>query len=192
MVLYGGDFNDSILPTDSVMGHDIWSSSAVDLGHLLSNKYLPPPANNSHVFYCPSMEADGGMQPGPFGFIFEENGSQRGYDGWGQPGRVVNISYEYRVSLSETNSTNLKQVNTCNKLTQAGNMALVTDIISYGASRFAHVYRYQFVRGDLSVGVYIDRDSPPVWQVYGAAPDVNNDVMFLVLDHPFDYKTYLN
>src|SRR5690242_16216935 len=69
--LYAGDYRDAFVPTDWVNGHDIWFSAPVDLGHLLSEKYLPMPGNNNHVFYCPSMEAGGGMKPGAFGFIFE-------------------------------------------------------------------------------------------------------------------------
>src|SRR5258708_2048076 len=60
--LYSPDNNDAIVPTDGVMGHDIWhfGPTAVNLGHLLIEKYLPIPPNNNHVFYCPSMEAHGG------------------------------------------------------------------------------------------------------------------------------------
>ena len=70
-------------------------------------------------------------------------------------------------------------------------MALVTDLISYGAGRFAHNNRYHFVRGDGGVAAYTDKGSPPIWPLYGMAPVQNNDVLFTVLDHPLDYKSYL-
>jgi len=197
MHLYANDNNDAIVPTDAVMGHDIWfGSSAVTLGHLLTENYVPMPANHDHIFYCPSMEAKGGMKPGAFGFIFEPDPAeppnyQRGFDGWGKPNRIVNISYEYRVSLSKTTSLLLKEAKTSRTLQQAANLALATDIISYGAGRFSHGYRYHFVRGDGSVDVFNDRGSPPLWQEFGLAPAWGNDATFLVLDHPTDYKNYL-
>ncbi|HEU0038769.1 MAG TPA: hypothetical protein VFR76_05810, partial [Verrucomicrobiae bacterium] len=153
-------------------------------------------AGNDHVFYCPSMEAGGGMKPGPYGFVYGRNpaepaSAQRGFDGWGGQGRTVNIGYEYRVSLTETSSLLLKEAKTCRNMTQVGNLALAVDIISYGAGRFAHKYKHHFVRGEGSVDMFTDRSSPPVWQTYGMTPMQNNDVMFLVLDRPFDYKNYL-
>src|SRR5262249_10364717 len=136
--LYGMDNNDAIIPTDGIMPHDIWYFSAtVNLGHLLSEKYLPVPADGSHVFYCPSMEANGGMKPAYFGFIYESipgmtPADQRGFDGWQQSGRIVNISYEFRGSVRESYSTSLKEAVTYNKMTQVANLALATDMISYG------------------------------------------------------------
>ncbi len=163
-----------------------------------NDSLLPVVTGPNHVFYCPSMEASGGMPPGDYGFIFESiaGGAQgkRGFDGWGIQGRIVIISYEYRQSLSETTSESLKEVKTCHKLTEAGNLALVTDVISYGAGRYAHsatAPRYQFVRGDGSVDVYVDKGNPPIWQKYGLSPDEFYDVMFLALDHPTDYQSYL-
>jgi prepilin-type N-terminal cleavage/methylation domain-containing protein len=197
MHIYGGDFNDAILPTDGVMGHDIWfQTGPVNLGHLLDLKYIPLPAYNNHIFYCPSMEAHNGMKPGAYGFIYEPDpaepaDSQRGFDGWAKPGRIVNISYEYRVSLSETTSMLLKEVNNCRTLTQAGNMALMTDIISYGAGRFAHDFRYDFLRGDGSVSVFKDTRRPSLWEQFGLSPAWDYDVMFLALDRPGDYQTFL-
>ena len=76
-------------------------------------------------------------------------------------------------------------------MTQARNLALVTDIISYGASRFAHTYKHQFVRGDGSVDLFRDRNSPLLSEEFGWQPHLNNDVLFLALDHPLDYRTYL-
>ena len=199
MVLYSADFQDAIVPTDGYMPHDIWHYQLCNLGYLLTEKYLTIPSGGGHVFYCPSMEAHGGMKPGAYGFIYEADpaepaGSQRGFDGFGIPGRLVNIGYEYRISLPETFSANVKQVTPITKMTAAGNLALVTDIISYGAGKFAHSgppYRYHFVRGDGSVGVFIDRGSPPVWQKYGMNPNQNTDAMFMALDHPLDYQNYL-
>ena len=199
--IYGMDNNDSIVPTDGIMAHDIWHYSLANLGHLLTEKYIPVPANNTHVFYCPSMEASGGMKPGYYGFIYESDtgvsvADRRGFDGWNQEGRIVNISYEYRTSLPETSSMHLKEVKTYTKLNPAANLALVTDVISYGAGRNAHSaplgspLRYQFVRGDCSVGIYVDRGSPLLWETYVAsAPYQNNDVVFLALDHPTDWQT---
>jgi len=136
------------------------------------------------------------MKPGPFGFIYEPDpaepaDSQRGFDGWGQLGRIVNISYEYRVSLPETTSALLKEAIPRTKLTQVGSMALATDLVSYDAGRFSHGFRYQFVRGDGSVDVFKDKASPPLWQEFRLSPAFENDAMFLVLDHPFDYQTFL-
>src|SRR5689334_16276448 len=72
ILLYGGDNQDALIPSDAVMGHDIWfMNGPVNLGHLMEQKYLPMPPNNNHVFYCPSMEAHGGMKPGAYGFIYE-------------------------------------------------------------------------------------------------------------------------
>jgi prepilin-type N-terminal cleavage/methylation domain-containing protein len=195
--VYAGDYNDAVIPTDGVMGHDIWfQTGPVNLGHLLEQNYLPMPAGNNHVFYCPSMEAHNGMKPGAYGFIYEPDpaepaGSQRGFDGWGKPGRIVNISYEYRVSLTLTTSMLLKEVNTCRNLLQAGNLSLVTDIISYGAGRFAHDFRYDFVRGDGSIGVFKDTGRPALWEQFGLSPAWDYDVLFLALDRPTDYQTFL-
>jgi len=198
--IYADDHNDSLLPYDvsfAPNSHDIWVfTAAAHLGHLLMEKYLPLPAGNGHVFYCPSMEASGGMKPGAYGFIYEANpaepaGSQRGFDGWAIPGRLVNIGYEYRLSLPETSSTLLKEVKTYRKFTEVANLALVMDAISYGAGRLSHSYRYHFVRGDGSVGLYVDRESPPLWQRFPFPQSVNNDAVFLVLDHPLDYQNYL-
>ncbi len=197
MFLYGGDNEDAIIPSDAPMGHDIWFfTGPVNLGHLVEQKYLPMPPNNNHVFYCPSMEARGGMKPGAYGFIYEPNpaepaDSQRGFDGWGESGRIVNIRYEYRVSLAPTWSGLLKEVTPRTTLVQVGNLALVTDIISYGAGRFSHGFKYQFVRGDGSVDLFKDNGSPLLWQEFGLSPAFENDAMFLVLDHPLDYQLFL-
>ncbi len=64
--------------------------------------------------------------------------------------------------------------------------------ISYGAGRFSHTFRYHFVRGDASVGVYVDKSSPPLWQMFPNLQSQNNDIVFLVLDHPFDYREFIN
>jgi hypothetical protein len=142
------------------------------------------------------MEANGGMKPDYYGFVYEDlppYGDVRGFSGWGIQGRIVNISYEYRQSLTETTTRLLKEVKTYHKLTEVGNLALVTDIISYGAGRNAHsavTPRYQFVRGDGSVDVFVDRGSPQIWQKYGLTPEVNYDGMFMILDHPKDYQLY--
>jgi prepilin-type N-terminal cleavage/methylation domain-containing protein len=199
MTLYSADFQDAIVPTDGYMPHDIWHYQVGNLGYLLTEKYLPMPAGRNHVFYCPSLEARGGMKPGSYGFIYESDpalppASQRGFDGFGIPGRLVNISYEYRISLPEASSVNVRQVTSITKMTAAANLALVTDIISYGAGAFAHSrppYRHHFVRGDGSVSAFIDRSSPPVWQRYGMNPHQNTDAMFMALDHPLDYQNYL-
>ena len=202
--IYADDFNGSIIPTDGLMPHDLWNQNllngnqygVVNMGHLIDSKYLPMPGSANHVVYCPSMEARGGMKPGPYGFVYEYNpaepaGNQRGFDGWGGNGRIVNIGYEFRISLTETTSAFLKQVTTYHKLSEAANLALVTDVISYGADKFAHNYNYHFVRGDCSVDVYHDRGPFSLWKTYGMSPPIDNDAMFLVLDHPLDYANYL-
>jgi prepilin-type N-terminal cleavage/methylation domain-containing protein len=203
--IYADNNNDSLLPvvmppapgTPWYLGHDIWWTTGPSvLGLLLADKTLPMPMGANHVFYCPSMEGNGGMKPGYYGFVYEDLppfGDVRGFSGWGLPGRIANISYEYRQSLTETTTRLLKEVKTYRKMTEVGNLALATDIISYGAGRNAHsaiTPRYQFVRGDGSVDVFVDRGNPPVWQQYGLAPQTDYDAMFLILDHPTDYKSY--
>ena len=202
--VYALDNNDSLLPVVMpspppwYLGHDIWwRTGPTVLGLFLADKTIPMPMGRNHIFYCPSMEAHGGMKPDYYGFAYEDlppYGDVRGFSGWGLQGRTVNISYEYRQSLTETTSQLLKEVKTYRKLTEAGNLAMVTDIISYGAGRNSHsatAPRYQFVRGDGSVDVYVDRANPQLWKKYGLTPEVNYDVMFLALDHPTDYQTYL-
>ncbi len=197
-ILYADDNNDALFPPSSGWnGHDIWGvDKSVFGGLLLTAKYLPMPANNNHPFYCPSMEAGGGMKPGPYGFVFQSDltlplGWRRGFDSWGKPDHPVNIGYEYRASLSWTTNTRLKEFSPKAKLTQAGNLALVADIISYGAGRFAHKYKYNFCRGDGSVDLFNDKGKPLLWQTYAQDPLNNNDVVFLVLDHPTDWRSYL-
>jgi len=198
---YAMDNDDKILPGNVIAPHDIWEfSQATLLGILIDQKYVPIPANGGHVFYCPSMEAAGGMngpppvgapglQPGPYGFIY--GNPDRGFVGWKLPGRLVNIGYDYRCSLDETTTETLKQLITYHKLTEVANLALVADVISFGAGYFSHALRYQFVRGDGSVSYFVDRKAPTDWYTYGLSPTVKNDAMFLVLDHPNDYKAYL-
>jgi hypothetical protein len=41
------------------------------------------------------------------------------------------------------------------------------------------------------VDVYVDKSNPAIWQQYGPSPDKFNDVMFLALDQPADYQSYL-
>lgn len=163
-------------------------------------KYLPIPAGNGHIFYCPSMEASGGMngpavpapglQPGPYGFIYEAKYS-RGFDGWQQPGRLVNIGYDFRCSLGETTTEVLKEVKTYRKMVEVGKLALAADVMAFGAGYFSHGLRYHFVRGDGSIGLYLDKTSPTLWATFGLSPTVQNDGMFIMLDHPLDYKAYL-
>src|SRR5438105_4478633 len=44
--LYSQDFNDSLLPGDCIAPHDIWEwGRPVLMGYLLSEKYLPRPAD---------------------------------------------------------------------------------------------------------------------------------------------------
>jgi prepilin-type N-terminal cleavage/methylation domain-containing protein len=199
MTLYSEDFSDKIVPTGGYMPHDIWHYQVANLGFLLTEKYLPMPSSRNHVFYCPSLEAHGGMKPGSYGFIYETNPNdpvpeRRGFEGFGTNGRLVNISYEYRISLPNTSSLKVKEVTPVSKMSAAARLALVTDVISYGAGRFAHASgpcRYQFVRGDGSVGVFVDRASTPVWQKYGMDPHQNTDAIFTALDYPEDYPSRL-
>ncbi len=204
LTLYSDDSNGLVVTNDGVMGHDIWNGSVVNMGHLLTANYLPIPPSGNHIFYCPSMEAKGGMKPGPYGFVYEYNpaeplGNQRGFDGWGIAGRVVNIGYEFRRSLQDTTSTELKQPPAITKLQDAANMSLVTDLVSYGAGQYAHNYNYHFVRGDCSVDLFKDNSGSYIrrtygmtlWQAYGTDPRNQNDAMMLVLDHPTDFAGYL-
>jgi hypothetical protein len=200
--IYANDNQDAVIPhEDSIAPHDIWElSHVVLLGKLLTENYIAMPGHNGHVFYCPSMEHSGGMrtpaipapglQPGPYGFIYEKT-LDRGFDGWFVPGRLVNIGYEYRSSLTETNTEVLKEITTYKNMTQVGNLALVSDIMSFGAGYFSHKFRYQFVRGDGGVSYYLDKTNPTLWITYGLSPDHQNDAMFLMLDHPLDYKNYV-
>jgi prepilin-type N-terminal cleavage/methylation domain-containing protein len=204
LTIYADDFGGSVIPCDGVMGHDIWYDQVVNMGHLLTGNYLPPPPGANHIFYCPSMEIHGGMKPGPYGFIYESDPTlstddQRGFDGWGDGGRIVNISYEFRRSLTETTSTDLKQPTAITKLQDAANMSLVTDLVSYGAGKFAHNYNYHFVRGDCSVDLYKDNAGAYIfrtygkslWKAYGTDPRNQNDAMMTVLDHPTDFVPYM-
>src|SRR5262245_39787248 len=95
---YSMDNQDLILPGDCIAPHDIWEFSApILMGNLLVQKYVPMPANGGHIFYCPSMEASGGMsgpppgnpgmQPGPYGFNYGDK--DRGFVGWNRQGTIV-------------------------------------------------------------------------------------------------------
>ncbi len=199
VVLYGEDHNDAVIPGDWHMGHDIWGGDRpVNLGHLLTNRYLPMPANGNHVFYCPSMEAGRGM-PGPFGFVFDSDtyraklpiGYRRGFDGWGRLGRLVNIGYEYRDSIDNATVLGVRNWQPRTKLTQAGNLALVSDIISYGAGKFAHRNKYNFCRGDGSVDLYNDKGKPLLYQMFAGGSADDDAFIFTILDHPLDWKGYL-
>jgi hypothetical protein len=73
---------------------------------------------------------------------------------------------------------------------------MVADVMAFGANYYSHGartpnLRYNFVRGDGSVNVYRDRTVPTLWISYGLSPTVQNDGMFLMLDHPYDYKNFL-
>ncbi len=198
MTLYAGDNDDALVPMGPLgawWGLDIWYiNSPGHLGYLLTAKLLPMPANGNHPFYCPSMEASGG--PKELGFVFNSNTSlpaqdRRGFDGWGRGGRIVNIGYAYRSSLRATSSQWVKEVTRKTKLTQAANLALASDIISYGAGKFAHKNKYNFCRGDGSVDLFYDKSKPLLWEQFTGSPGEVNDVTFLILDHPRDYKDYL-
>src|SRR5437764_56139 len=120
--IYAADDNDAILPVVMpspppwYLGHDIWwRTGPAVLGLFLADKTIPMPMGPNHIFYCPSMEAHGGMKPDYYGFVFEDLppfGDVRGFSGWGLQGRIVNISYEYRQCLTETTSSLLKEVKT--------------------------------------------------------------------------------
>ena len=94
--------------------------------------------------------------------------------------------------MPETTSAKLKVVTTYHKLTEVANLALASDIISYGAGKFAHTYKYNFVRGDGSVGIFYDKGTPPLWQTFGGSPGTLNDVVFYILDHPNDWQSNVN
>ena len=77
------------------------------------------------------------------------------------------------------------------KLSEIPSMALVSDIISYGASKVSHGREYQYVRGDGGIGSYRDAETPALWETFGMAPELYSDVLFLALDHPNTYKEHL-
>ncbi len=205
MVLYAGDNDDKLVPSWWVKGHDIWvDNQVVLLGLLLTNKYLPlPGANNQNVVYCPSMEAGGGM-PGYYGFVYQSQmnqpeGARRGFDGWGRPGRVVNIGYEYRDSIDDNPPPRrISDSKTIKKITEAANMSLVSDIVSYGAGRYAHKNRYNFCRGDGSVSMYNDKgkmlwggNRVLLYQRFDGNRDDDDAAIFTILDHPLDYMDFI-
>jgi hypothetical protein len=70
------------------------------------------------------LEANSGVKASYYGFIYEDipGGDVRGFFWMGRAGARINISYEYRQSLAETNTDLLKEVKTCQKLTEAGNL----------------------------------------------------------------------
>ncbi len=200
IVLYANDNDDAIVPGDSFMGHDIWfNNREVNLGHLLTSKLLPMPGNNQHVFYCPSMEvgAPKGLKRASLGFAFEADeripdGEKRGFSGWGKGGRIVNIGYEYRDSIGRPlEYLGLKKWEPVTKLTQAANLSLVSDIISYGTGKFAHVYKYNFCRGDGSVDMLNDKGKPPLYVRFSGSGVNDDGLIFTILDHPLDYKDYI-
>ncbi len=205
IVLYAGDNNDNLVPSWWSKGHDIWAvNQVVLLGLLLKNNYLPlPGANNQNVLYCPSMEASGGM-PGYYGFVFQSQMNQpvinrRGFDGWGLPDRIVNIGYEYRDSIDDNPPPRrISGSKTITKLTEAGNLSLVSDIVSYGAGRYAHKNRYNFCRGDGSVTLYNDKGQTILrgkrgllYEHYDGNDADDDSGIFTILDHPFDYANYI-
>src|SRR6266498_741684 len=79
--VYALDNNDSLLPevmppapgTPWYLGHDIWwRTGPTILGLFLADKTIPMPMGPNHIFYCPSMEANGGMKPDYYGFVYED------------------------------------------------------------------------------------------------------------------------
>ncbi len=211
IVLYAGDNNDNLVPSWWAKGHDIWAGDYAQeqdrvgiLGILLKNNYLPlPGANNQNVVYCPSMEASGGM-PGYYGFVFKSQMNQpayfrRGFDGWGLPNRIVNIGYEYRDSIDDNPPPRrIIGSKTITKLTEAGNLSLVTDIVSYGAGRYAHKNRYNFCRGDGSVTLYNDKGQTILrgkrgllYELFDGNHDDDDAPIFTILDHPLDYMDFI-
>lgn len=194
ITLYAADFNDALIPSDTHFGHEVWwNLNAVNMGHLITEKYLSTPRSEDHPLYCPSLQSSDHLSKAPGGFVFASNAnepleSRRGFDGWGRRGRIVNVGYEFRVSLSETSSVGLKSVKPNRKFSEVGNIALVSDVISYGTGRFSHDYRYQFARGDGSVDVYQDVSKSSVLQTYDALPETQADIIFLALDRPKSYK----
>src|SRR3954466_4399531 len=72
--IYANDNNDGILPVTMpspppwYLGHDIWwRTGPTVMGLLLADKTIPMPMGPNHIFYCPSMEANGGMKPDKYG-----------------------------------------------------------------------------------------------------------------------------
>lgn len=187
--LYACSNNDRLIPGDYVMGHDIWNvcselpgdspqwmkyvSGPRNLGYLLKSNYLPMPQSNQHPFYCPAMS----ISACPWGFKYDGMGTvigDRGFDGWGRQGRIVNISYEFYDSIDDNEPGNIF-------LSRIGNKPLVCDIISWGSGRYAHKTKYNFLRADTSVDIYLDNGSPDYLYVIflHRSPD---RIMFEILD----------
>jgi prepilin-type N-terminal cleavage/methylation domain-containing protein len=168
MHVYAGPA-DRLVPGDLSMGHDVWNApnegpaagtgfQPVNLGHLLAARCLPMPSSEQHPFYCPTLSRTGSK----WSFTYRNSGpyaavAPRGFEGWGKPGRLVNIGYEYRDSIDGTPGA-LPAL--ANRLGQAIKRALIADVFSWGSGQWGHRTRYNFVRGDGSVSSLFDSGYP--------------------------------
>jgi prepilin-type N-terminal cleavage/methylation domain-containing protein len=165
--MYAASFKELYPPGDSAAGHDIWGwiYAPVNLGHLLESNTLGMPATNKHPFYCPAMEA-GNWMKGVYGFVFDS--ADRGFQWWGTAaGYVTNIGYDYRDTFDGDSGAygaiNSPSGEGYRKMSgTVYGAALSVDAVSWGVGRFAHIDKYNFVRGDASVDTWYD-DGNTVW-----------------------------
>jgi len=156
---YQTNFDGHIPPGDYLYGHDIWNRSSLtgryqptNLGYLVLTGFLPKPASNAHVFYCPSLtrataaraEASGTTNSwftyGPPNLLGMQN--------WGKSG-IVNIGYDYRDSLED-------ELGRPVDISRDSRHAMISDIVTRPYGPFAHgdVYHVWYLDGH--VRTYID------------------------------------
>lgn len=187
--LYANTNDDKVVPGDFEMGHDIWNLSSegpnawklydpVNLGHLLESGILPMPAGPDHVFYCPTMS----RSEAPWGFRYEDYGPHadsdpRGFGGWGQQDRLVNIGYEYRDSIDGPDIPN-----PIIHLSDISSKSLVSDIVSWGSGRWVHKNKYNFCRADGSAETFNDCGEPEfLYETFRFSAD--DQLYFDIFDH---------
>ena len=204
--VYAADNDGHLVPGDNWSGTPIWEPAhegpnvgldhlPVNLGHLLEKKYIAMPQSNDHVFFCPAMES-GQWLPDPYGFRYESlptiiDIGKRGFDGWGDPTRLVNIGYIYRDTVDGPADPAIPQILNVKFLSKASKNSLIADVTSWGVGVFAHETFYNYVRGDGSVDAYQDLGVP--MYVYEATAGgyffngLNDDpYLFDMFDKPFD------
>ena len=193
LTIYGGT-DDRLVPGDGNMGHDVWNNPTegpaggtgcqpVNLGHLLAARVLPLPNSEQHPFYCPTLSMNGAK----WSFTYRNSGpyaasAPRGFEGWGKPGRAVNIGYDYRDSIDGDPGDGLPVIAT--RVSQAARKVLVSDVFSWGTGQWAHRTRYNYVRGDGSVGWFRDTGAPAYLYWWFDPTHTNDDYFaFRVFEH---------
>lgn len=195
MNTYAGP-RDSLLPGDHGMGHDIWNRPdegpdagspcrPVNLGHLLQTRALPMPQSEAHPFYCPSLSRIGAR----WSFTYRNSGpfastAPRGFEGWGQHDRTVNIGYEYRDTVDGASDHTIRPL--ASHHSGVADRALVSDVFSWGTAQWAHQTVYNYSRGDGSVGTYKDQRRPRyLYDRFSYYTSSRDDVlMFQLYEHP--------